>query len=139
MNTWIVGKNSMKPYFQIKKLFTVSYIHKILLMKIISMLKKNLKNQIKDLGEFHDLYVQRDALLFADVFEDFKNKCIEIYELSPAYFLFPSGLGLQAYLKKAEVKLELLTNHDTLMMVERGIKGGICHAIQMQYKVCKSK
>ena len=77
--------------------------------------------------------------MFADVFEDFKNKCIEIYELSPAHFLSPSGLGWQAYLKKAEVKLELLINHDTLMMVEKGIRGGICHTIQMQYKVCKSK
>ena len=72
MNTWIVGKNSMKPYFQIKKLFTVSYIYKILLMKIICMLKRNLKNQIKNLGEFHDLHVQRDALLFADVLKTLK-------------------------------------------------------------------
>ena len=35
----------------------------------------------KNLGDYHDLYVQSDTLLLADVFENFRNKCIEIYEL----------------------------------------------------------
>ena len=42
---------------------------------------------IKNLGEYHDLYVQSDALLLADVFENFRDKCIKIYELDPAHFL----------------------------------------------------
>ena len=46
----------------------------------------------KTLGGYHDLYVQSDTLLLADVFENFGNKCIEIYELDPAHFL--SALGL---------------------------------------------
>ena len=42
---------------------------------------------IKNLGEHHDLYVQSDALLLADVFENFRNICIKIYELDPAKFV----------------------------------------------------
>ena len=43
--------------------------------------------KLKNLGEYHDLYVQSDTLLLADVFENFRNKCIEIYELNPAHIL----------------------------------------------------
>ena len=49
--------------------------------------------KIKNLGENHDLYVQSDTLLLADVFENFRNKCIEIYELDPAHFLSAPGLA----------------------------------------------
>ena len=89
---------------------------------------------IKNLGEYHDLYVQSDILLLADVFENFRNKCIEIYELHPAHFLSALGLAWQACLEKAGVKLELLTDIDMLLMVEKGIRGGICHAIHKYAK-----
>ena len=69
------------------------------------------------------MYVQSDTLLFADIFENFINKCIEIYELDSAHFLFAPGLAWQAYLKKTNVKFELLTDIDMLLMVERGIRG----------------
>ena len=49
--------------------------------------------KLKNLGDFHDLYVQSDTFLFADVFENFRNKCIEIYELDPAHFLSAPGLA----------------------------------------------
>ena len=48
--------------------------------------------EIKNLGEYHDLYVQSDTLLLADVFENFRNKCIEIYKLDPAHVLSAPGL-----------------------------------------------
>ena len=78
--------------------------------------------KLKNLGDYHDLYVQSYTLLLADVFENFRNKCIEIYELDPAHFLSAPGLAWQAYLKKTEVELELLTNIDTLLMVKNGIE-----------------
>ena len=84
--------------------------------------------EIKNLGEYHDLYIQSDTLLLADVFENFRDKCIEIYELNPAHFLSAPGLAWQACLKKTEVKLELLTDIDILLMVEKAIRGGICQA-----------
>ena len=88
---------------------------------------KNLNN--KDLRDYHDLYVQCDTLLLADVFENFRNKCIEKYELDPAHFLPAPGCAWQACLKKTEVKLELLTENDMLLMIEKGIRGGIYHVI----------
>ena len=84
---------------------------------------------IKNLGEYHDLYVQRDTLLFADVFENFRDECINTYELDPAHFLSAPGLSWEACLKKANVKLELLTDYDKLMMDEKGIRGSICQSI----------
>ena len=77
--------------------------------------------KLKHLGEYHDLYVQSDTLLLADVFENFRNMCIKVYELDPAYFLTAPGLAWQACLKKTYVKLELLINFNMLLMVEKGI------------------
>ena len=67
---------------------------------------------LKNLGIYHDFYVQSYTLLLADVFENFRNKCIEIYELDPAHLLSAPGLTWQACLKKTRVKLELLTDID---------------------------
>ena len=91
------------------------------------------KFKLKCLGEYHDLYVQSDTLLLADVFENFRNMCIKVYELDPAHFLSLPGLAFQACLKKANVKLELLTDYDG-RMVEEGIRGGICHSIHRYAK-----
>ena len=77
------------------------------------------------MSDYHDLYVQTDTLLLADVFEKFRDKCIEIYGLDPSYFLSATGLAWQACLKKTEVKLELLTDYQMLLMIEEGIRGGM--------------
>ena len=91
----------------------------------------------KNLGDYHDLYVQSDTLLLADVFENFRNTCIKVYKLDPAHFLTAPGLAWQACLKKTKIKLELLTDVDMLLMVEKGIRGGICHAIYRYAKANK--
>ena len=90
---------------------------------------KSLNN--KSLADYHDLYVQSDTLLLADVFENFRNMCIKVHELDPAHFLSASRL---VCLKKTGVKLELLTDVNLLLMVEKGIRGGICHAIHRYAK-----
>ena len=79
MNTWIVGKDLVKDvdHRHAKRVF------------------KSLKNT--NLSDYHDLYVQSDALLLADVLENFRNMCIEVYELDPAHFLSAPGLAWQAY------------------------------------------
>ena len=89
--------------------------------------------KLKNLGDYYDLYIQTDTLLL-DVFENFRNKFIEVYELDPAHFLSAPGLAWQACLKKTEIKLELLTDINMLLMVEKGIRGGICHAIHRYAK-----
>ena len=91
--------------------------------------------KIKNLGEYHDLYVQCDTFLLSDVFENFRNKCIEIYKLNPAHLLSAPGLARKACLKKTKVELELLTDIDMLLMVEKGTRGGICQAINRYLKL----
>ena len=90
--------------------------------------------KLKHLGEYHNLNVQSDNLLLADVFENFRNKCLKVYELDPAHFLSLPGLAWQACLKKTNVKLELLTDYDMLLIVEEGIRGELCHAIHRYAK-----
>ena len=97
---------------------------------------KSLNN--KSLGDYHDFYVQSDTLLLADVIENFRIMFIEVYELDPARFLSAPGLAWQACLKKTDAKLELLTDVDMLLMVEKGIRGGICHAI-LRYTKANNK
>ena len=90
--------------------------------------------KLKNLGEYHDLYVQSDTLLLADVFENFRNTCLKVYELDPAHFLSLPGLAWQACLKKTSIELELLTDYDMLLMLGEGIRGGICHSIHRHAK-----
>ena len=74
------------------------------------------------------MYGQTVTLLLADVFVNFRKMCLEIYELDPIYFVSVPGLAWQACLKKTEVKLELITDDDMLLTIEKGIRGGICQA-----------
>ena len=73
--------------------------------------------EIKNLGEYHDLYLKSDTLLLADVLENCRKMCPKIYELDPSKFHSAPRLAWQAALKKEEVKLELLTDIDMLLMV----------------------
>ena len=81
-----------------------------------------------DMGDYHDLYVQADTLLLADAFETFTDKCIEVYGLDPSYFYSAPGLAWQAYLKRTEVKLELVTDYQMPLMIEEGIRGRMCQS-----------
>ena len=90
--------------------------------------------KLENLGDYHDLYVKNDTLLLADVFENFRDMCIKEYELDPAHFVSLPGLAWQACLKKTNIELELLTDYDMLLMVEKGIRGGICHSIHRYAK-----
>ena len=92
------------------------------------------KFKLNNLGDYHDLYVQSDTLLLADVFENFRDMCLKEYELDPVHFLSLPGLAWQAFLKKTNIELELLTDYDMLLMVEKEIRGGICHSIQRYAK-----
>ena len=85
--------------------------------------------EIKNLGECHGLYLKSDTLLLAVVFENFIKMCLKIYHLDPVKFLSAPGLAWHRAFKKAEIKSDLLTDIDMLLMVEKGIAGRICHAI----------
>ena len=85
-------------------------------------------SEIKNSGEYHNFYAQSNRLLLADVFENLRDKCIKIYDLDPSNFLTRTRLAWQACLKESKAELELLTDIDMLLIVEKGIRGRICHA-----------
>ena len=85
--------------------------------------------ECRDLGDFHDWYLCSDVLLLADVFENFRDTCQSKYGLDPAHFYSAPGLSWAAALKYTDVELELLTDKDMLLMFEKGIRGGMCQAI----------
>ncbi|KAL9963725.1 hypothetical protein ACROYT_G027259 [Oculina patagonica] len=76
----------------------------------------------ENLGDYHNLYVKTDVTLLADVFENFRNICKEKYELDPAHYFTSPGLSWDALLKKTGVQLELLTDPEMHLFVERGIR-----------------
>ena len=82
--------------------------------------------EIKNCGEYYDLYVQSDTLLLADVLENLRNMCLEICELDPVYFVSAPRLAWQACLKRAVVKSELIADYDIILMIEKRIRVGIC-------------
>ena len=76
---------------------------------------------INNMGEYHDLYLKTDVILLANVFEAFRNVCLNNYGLDPALFYTAPGLAWKACLKKTGIRLELLLDPDMLLMFKRGI------------------
>ncbi|XP_058029287.1 uncharacterized protein LOC131193286 [Ahaetulla prasina] len=77
------------------------------------------------LGDYHDLYLRTNVVLLADVFETFRKTCMQQYDLDPAHYYSIPGLSWDALLKKTGVELELLTDHDQYLFIEKGKRGGI--------------
>ena len=123
--TSLPDKESFYSNLNLESITDEGYVHAQKVWKVF---------KIKNLGEYHDLYVQSDTLLLVDVYENFRERCIDTYEIDPAHFLSAPGLAWQACLKKIKVKLELLTGNDMLMMFEKGTRGGMCHAIYRHAK-----
>ena len=84
---------------------------------------------IRNMGEYHDLYLKTDTILLANVFESFRSVCMDNYGLDPAHFYTAPRLAWNACLKKAGIRLELLLDPDMLLMFERGIRGGITQSV----------
>ena len=92
----------------------------------------------KTIKQYHDLYLKSDVLLLADVFENFRSTCLKHYKLDPAHYYTSPGLAWDACLKNTGQKLQLLHDYDMLMMIERGIRGGITH-ISKRYSEANNK
>ena len=104
MNTWIAGKYLMKHHYQIKKAFYSKLYLEDITDKDYTQAQKVFKElKLKNLGHYHDLHVQSDTLLVADVFENFRNKCTEIYKLDPAHFFSAPGFAWQACLRETGI------------------------------------
>ena len=87
----MIGKSSMKHHYLKKNITDADYAHAKRVCKDF---------QMKNLREYHDLYVQSDTLLLADVFENFRSMCVDIFELDPAKYLSAPQLAWQAALKR---------------------------------------
>ena len=81
----------------------------------------------KTMGDYHDLYLQSDILLLADVFENFRKTCLEYYKLDPCHYFTSPGLSWDAMLKMTDIKLELMTDIDMFQFIEKGLRGGISY------------
>ena len=81
--------------------------------------------EIKTMKDYLELYNETDVLLLADVFENFRNICLENYKLDPAHYFTTPGLSWDAALKVTGINLELLSDIDMLLMVEKGTRGGV--------------
>ena len=103
----IPSKESFYSSLTLENITEIDYIHANNVFKTF---------KLNNLGDYHGLYVKSDTLLLMDVFENFRKTCIKTYELDP------------------EVELELLTDYDILLMIEGGIRGGICHAVHRYAK-----
>ena len=92
--------------------------------------------KLKNMGDFHDLYLKTDILLLADVMENFRKLCEKHYELDPAHFFTIPGMAWDAMLKITGIELELLKDGqiEMLLMIEKGIRGGISNAFKRYAK-----
>ena len=91
-----------------------------------STCKKNWdKFDIKNMGDYHDHYFRKDALLLADVFEKFTDTCLNLYGLDPGHYFSSLGLRWAAMLKMIGIRLEKIVDIDIYLFIEKGLRGGI--------------
>ena len=90
--------------------------------------------QIENMGQYHDLYLKTDVILLADVFENFRKVCHHYYKLDPAHYYTSPGLAWSA--NSTGVELELLTDYDQHLFIEKGILGGIAMIAQKYAVIC---
>ena len=97
--------------------------------------------KIKTLGEYHDLHLKTDILLLADVFEKFIKTCLDYYGLDPCHYFSSPGLSWDAMLKMTGVELRLISDIDTHLFIEKGMRGGISYIAERHSKIkdCDSK
>ena len=109
MDSWEIFNETSLPS---KKDFYSELILEDISDKDYEHAQKVFKKYCKNMGDYHDLYVQTDTFLLTDVSENFRNKCLEIYGLDLSYFYSTPGLAWQACLKKTKVEFEILTDID---------------------------
>ena len=80
---------------------------------------------IKNMGEYHDLYLKTDVLLLTDVFENFRDMCLSYYGLDPVYYYTLPNFAFDAMLKLTGIEIDLVYNQEMYEMIEAGLRGGM--------------
>ena len=96
------------------------------------------KFEMKNMGDYHNHYLKKDALLLADVFEKFIDTCLKYYGLDPCHYFSSPGLSWDAMLKMTGVKLEKISDIDKYLFIEKGLRGGISY-IAKRYAKANNK
>ena len=86
-----------------------------------------LEEKLKNMGEYHDLYLGSNVLLLADVFESFRKICLQYYSLDPCHYFTSPSLSWDAMLKMTNIKLELMIDVDMYQFIEKGMRGGVSY------------
>ena len=81
--------------------------------------------EMNTISDYHDLSLKTDVLLLADVFEKFISTCLEYHRLDPCHYFSSPGLSCDAILKMTKIKLELISNTDMDLFIEKGMIIGI--------------
>ena len=113
--------SSLKDRYIIEK----DYLHAINVWNVFKM---------NTMGDYHDLYLKTDILLLADVFEKFINTCLDYYGLDPCHYFRSPGLSWDAMLKMTGTELELISDIDMHLFVEKGMRGGISYIAKRHSK-----
>ena len=123
--TLLPDKKHFYSRLNIESIIDIDYTHATRVFKEYKM---------NNLDDYHDLYVQSDTVLLADIFENYRDVFLKIYGIDPAYFVSLPGFAWHSCLKITGVKLELITDINMLLMIESGIRGGVCHVIRSYTK-----
>ncbi|CAB3987960.1 Gastrula zinc finger [Paramuricea clavata] len=86
--------------------------------------------KMKTMRDYHDLYLETDVLLLADVFENFRKTCLENYKLDPAHYISAPSLSWDAFLKQLGEEIELVSDMDMFQFFEKGMRGSQSRLIQ---------
>ena len=86
------------------------------------------------MGDYHVLYLKRDGLLLADVFEKFIKRCLHYYGLDPCHYFSSPGLNWDAMLKMTRIDLDLISGIDMHLFIEKGMRGGISYIAKRHSK-----
>ena len=83
--------------------------------------------KMNSMDDYHDLYLKADVLLLADIFQEFIKTCLNYYGLDPCHYFSSPGLSWDAMLKMSGIELELISDIDMHLFIEKGMRGGISY------------
>ncbi len=89
---------------------------------------------LNNMGEYHDLYLNSDVFLLTDILQNFRDLSMKDYGLDPVYYYTLPNFAWDTMLKITNIKLDRLTDMEMYVMIEKGLRGGICQVVQKHVK-----